>query len=343
MLNNAAIFIVSYLIVFYIYQLFTLIPAFALQIPSVFHTGYIDFDSVTSSASADVWQDKDNIFAVFGTSPLVIAIFVLFNILILTAAVHKLNYSLSVFCFWNIVNGILRFLGNFISGHIFYLWSSNLITDFLGLSYPSKIGTLLCVIVALIITFLCITSTVRLIKYVFNPFTGAVKEKVLYYILLPVLIGILFLYTYLSIPKFNENEFGIFILTAASVYLIYFMTNRKYKNIKERRESMYVKFNRPLIISVLVLPFIKIITDRGISINASVYRQYIIEMFLLISFSLIAFITLVSVIYYFHKRRKIHKQKILNAQNTFIENNADINNAEWGIKKHDMDKYKDVL
>ncbi|MDR0789727.1 MAG: hypothetical protein LBO06_02910 [Bacteroidales bacterium] len=343
MFNNAAIFIVSYLIIFYLYQFFTLIPAFALQISNVFYTGTIDFDSVTSSSSSEVWQDNENIFAVFGTAPLVMIFFIILNIFAMTGAVHKLNYSLKVFCYWNIINGIIRFCGDFIFGHIFHLWSSNLVTDFLEVSYPSKVGALMCIIVALIIAFFCIRSTVRLVKYLFNPFMGGVKEKTLYNILYPVLIGVGFLYIFLCIPHFNKNEFGIFLLLALSAFLTYMLMQRKYRNIPEKRESLYIKLNRPLIVCVLIVPFVKIITDRGILISASAYRQQIIEMFIVIIFAIIFLIILISVIYYFYKQRKLRKQMRRDAQQMFKENNLDIDSNFWGVKDHDMDKYKDLL
>ena len=343
MINSAAIFIASYLVVFYLYQIFTLIPAFALQVSNVFYTGRIDFDTVTSAASSEVWQDAENIFAVFGTSPLVIIFFVILNIFALTGKTIKLNQSLKIFCFWNIINCIIRFFGNFSLGHIFGLWSSNLVTDFLEVSYPNKAMALVCVMIALLLAFLCIRSTIRVVKHVFNPFLGGVKEKTLYNILYPALIGIGFLFFFFCLPHINENELGIFTLLICSVCLIFLLIKHKYGNIPEKRENLGIILNRPLIIGILIFSLIKIVTDKGIFIPASAYRQQIIERFIFITFSIVSLIIIFSIISHYYKKHRAQKQMREQARKMFKENNSNIDHDFWGVKTHDMDKYKDVL
>jgi len=84
-------------------------------------------------------------------------------------------------------------------------------------------------------------------------------------------------------------------------------------------------------------------TDKGLQINATTYRQYMIDTFILITFSVMFLIILISIIYYFYKKHKRNKQMIIEAKETFKKNNEKIDPEFWGIKKHDMDKYKDLL
>ncbi|MDR1005625.1 MAG: hypothetical protein LBL74_02005 [Bacteroidales bacterium] len=343
MLNSAAIFVLSFMLVFYLYQFFTIIPAFSHQITTIFYTGTIRFDNTTSALSADVWTDADNIMAIFGTAPVVVIIFTLLNLLVLTEFGLRLNESLRIFCYWNIINGIVRVLGNFIFGHIFFLWSSNLITDFLEISFPNAFGKILCVLAAVIVALLCIWATFGLIKYLFNPLLGYIRDKSLYNIALPSLIGVAYLALFFLIPHFNPNELGIFAMILGCVLFIYALVIRKYKHIPPKRNILAVKLNLPLIIFLLALFLVKIITDRGVLIYASLYRNYLTELFLVIGFGLLGLIALIAVAYHLYKRRKQKKKMLEEAKKIFEENNGETDEAFWGVEKHDMSKYKDTL
>ncbi|MDR1847712.1 MAG: hypothetical protein LBR17_06300 [Bacteroidales bacterium] len=342
MFNNAAIFVVSYWFVFYFYQLLTLIPAFALRISAIFYTGKIDFDTLTSASSADIWHDADNIFAIFGTAPLGIVFLVLFNVLILSG-IKNMSRTLKILCFWNILNGILRFGGNFIFGHIFSLWSSNLVTDFLEISFPSRAAQLMCIFVMLFIIFIAIRYSCKAVIHLFNPLMGGVKEKILYMVMYPALIGLAYLTLFFSVSGFNQNEFGMAVLSAVFIFYFYWSTARKYRHVAEKRQINPIELNRKLIICVLALSLVKFIDIKGIAIYGTSYREQIIEGFLIIFFSSVFLLIVFGILYYLYKRRKRRKQLLLEAKEIFETNNADIDYEFWGIKTHDMDKYKGKL
>jgi cbb3-type cytochrome oxidase subunit 3 len=143
-----------------------------------------------------------------------------------------------------------------------------------------------------------------MVKHLFDPFEGRIKEKMLYHVVYPIGIGIGFLFLFFNIPHINKNELGIYVLLVIYASFVYLKTVSKYKKITYVRTLDYQILNRNLIIFVSLFPLIKIASDRGFIVTASTYRSYLVEWFVLIFFGIVLAGVIIFII-----RRKLRKRR----------------------------------
>ena len=137
LVNNTVLFVLAYLGVFYLFQIFTIIPAFSIGVKMMIYNSEIDFNAVNTAASdADLWTSADNVINIFGT-PVMMTIVVVLSAFLFLIKWDSERLNMRRLLFWIILCGIVRINGNYIFGHMFNLWNCNLVTDFLKITYPS--------------------------------------------------------------------------------------------------------------------------------------------------------------------------------------------------------------
>lgn len=68
MVNNAVLLVLAWLVAYWFFQFFILVPAFTTGVKMIIYNSYIDFNSVNSASSdEDIWASADNIYNIFGT------------------------------------------------------------------------------------------------------------------------------------------------------------------------------------------------------------------------------------------------------------------------------------
>lgn len=175
--------------VFYVVQISTFLSAFTHGVPMVLYTHEIDFSHVNSAASGDVWTSADNVIAIFGMAVIAVIILSITAVLLLTRwQTDKLQ--IKRFLFWIFICSFVRLSSNFIVGHISHLWNINLVTDFMGITYPGNLGKTIFIIVLILLTAAGFYWSSSLIKYILNPYAGRLKDSVKTDILVPAIIGI---------------------------------------------------------------------------------------------------------------------------------------------------------
>lgn len=273
-ISSAILFIFSFLFVLYVSLSATAFISFTNQLTIPLEIDRIDFDRATSSNDS-VWDSAENVFLIFSFSPLVIFILALLAVI----AIGKIqNQTIKVFLFWVVFHSIIRLFGDFMFGQIFHLWGSNLVTDFMGLTYSNLYIKLIFIALALvsILGFPLLLSP--LITPFFDPFSHKVDEGVKINFISPSLIGSIFIFLWF-IPSFNINEICILIISVISVFIFSNYIVSKYKfvsitkeNITNDRFNIKLRFV-PFIISSIPLIALKIILTNGVVLRSSGYRR----------------------------------------------------------------------
>lgn len=344
--NNTLLFILAYVVALYVMQLGTAMAAFILGIPMILHATYIDFDTLNTSASDEIWASSDNVVNVFGAPLFALVILIMISGLLISVwRTNRLN--IQRFLFWLIVCSFVRMGGNFIAGHIFRLWNVNLVTDFLGITYPSQLGKFVFIVLMLVALFVCFRIVALLVKYVINTFGGRLKEDYICDMLLPCFIGGVVVLAFAlppSTPAFWTEIIGVLCLWLGMSFVEMPKVLKRYKFVEQNpdKEVEKEKLNIVLLVVVLVgLTALRVVLASGIELRSSAYRHYILENVLMISSALVLLFFVVYLYFSYKRRKRLNEQKTKEYQE-FIKPVQDVfTDEQWGVKRYDMSKYED--
>ncbi len=203
-------YIFSYLLVYFIYQLTTVLVASQYHVRTI-----LFFDKITyiTQDNSPFWY-SDSVLTVFSASPVISIIF----ILTLIWLYHKFIDDESIMkhiLLWGSLHFINRLFGTFIIGSIFYLYESNLITDWLYIQ--KEMNIILVSVVFIIMIIIGRLSAFPLLASANSPVQlkeSRRKTFIVYQVFLPWLIGSIILFVILlpNIPV-NNSLLHISILT----------------------------------------------------------------------------------------------------------------------------------
>lgn len=346
-INNTVLFVMSYLMVFYVVQASTFLSAFTHGVPMVIYTHELDFSHVNSAASGDVWTSADNVIAIFGMAIIAIVILSITAILLLTRwKTDKLQ--IKRFLFWIFICSFVRLSSNFIVGHISHLWNINLVTDFMGITYPGNLGKAIFIIILILLTAASFYWSASLIKYILNPYAGRLKDSVTTDIFIPAVIGIVIvnLFFFPFKPAFTWIEVVAAAMILGGMIVITLpVILKRYRFVEESEENELIddqKINLPLLSIVFgAMIVIKIIFDGGLFCDVSPYRNYFLENVILLSLGVIIIGFLIYLYFSYRKKEKkrVELAKIFLEELESVE--STITDEQWGQKKYDLSKYKD--
>lgn len=346
-INNTVLFVMSYLVVFYVVQISTFLSAFTHGVPMVLYTHEIDFSHVNSAASDEVWTSADNVIAIFGMA--IIAVFILGIMAVLLLTRWKTDkLQIKRFLLWIFICSFVRLSSNFIVGHISHLWNINLVTDFMGITYPSNLGKTIFVIVLILLTAAGFYWSSSLIKYILNPYSGRLKESVITDILVPAVFGIVIVNLFFMPfkPAFTWLEVAAAVMILGGMIAIMLpVVLKRYRFVEESEESELIDDERIkmrlLLILLIAMIGIKVIFDNGLFCQVSPYRNYFLEKVILFCLGIV-FAGFLLYLYLSHrkKKKKISEQKEMLFE-VIKGVDSTITEEQWGQKKYDMSKYKD--
>lgn len=273
-ISSTILFVVSYLFVLYVSLFSTAFIAFTNHLDVPLQIDKIDFDRAISSNHA-IWNSSENIFIIFSFAPLIIFILGLISLML----TRKFNQkALGVFLFWIVFHCIMRFFGDFIFGHIFGLWSSNLVSDFMGLTHQSLYIKLLLVSFSLLGVLFTPLILTPLIHSFFNPIHNNIKQGLINNFIIPSVVGLGLIFLWF-LPSINVNELGIFILVIASIYLFCRYINKKFKSLnivqqqtKDQGYNIQLSLYAVILFAIISIPT-KITLTKGVILKSSAFRR----------------------------------------------------------------------
>jgi hypothetical protein len=342
LVNNTVLFVLAYLGVFYLFQIFTIIPAFSIGVKMMIYNSEIDFNAVNTAASdADLWTSADNVINIFGT-PVMMTIVVVLSAFLFLIKWDSERLNMRRLLFWIILCGVVRINGNYIFGHMFNLWNCNLVTDFLKITYPSIVLRWIFIILAFAIIFTVFRAMSVPIKKLFNPFAANRVNNLLSNIFFPVLFGSIFLVLWF-IPRETKNEsYSLILFLFATSFSLCRPFLKRYRGIAEEIEATDdEQVNKvPIIILACLLP-LKIFLDRGFFLETSPYRSFFIENTMTILIILVVSLTLLISIRVYKKRQRAAELKYLKEKEEIDKISSKLDDNQWGFHvPKDMDKYK---
>ena len=347
-INNTLLFVLAYLIAFFILQAGIAITAFAYGVPMILYTSTIDFDAVNTAVSADIWASEDNVIVIFGSSIVALVLLLTVSLLLLTRWKTD-KTQIQRFLFWIFVCSFARIGGNFITGHLFHLWNINLVTDFMGITYPYKFGLLLFLILVLLSLIVCFLWSSFLVKHLINPFTGRLKDDLKTNILIPSICGsiIVNLFFIPNRPRFVWTEvINTTIILAGLLLILKPSILKRYRFIEtqseEKQEPNDEKPNKSLLfILPICLIAIKLLLDNGLIFLPSPYRNYFFENVVFIICTLIILLFILYLFLSYKSKQKKIKDEMVETAMRDTDEDESISDEEWGVTQHDMSKYKD--
>ena len=279
MVNNSVLLVLAWICVFWVFQFFTILPAFTMSVKMIVFNSFVDFNSVNTAASdQDLWSSADNVYNVFLTPVVFTFIFALVAVLFLIKW-NSDRLNIRRFLFWVILCAIVRITGNYIFGHLLNLWSWNLVTDFMGITYPSVILKYTFIVLMVVIAARLFIAMSHEIKKLFNPYISDRFSNLTSNVFLPAVIGCCFLVIW-NIPFLPQNE--ILNLVYMLVLLVLFMCRpfmRMYRGVEQERleEEDNEQINLAPIIILAVLFLGDIFLMKGLLLENSAYRYFFIE------------------------------------------------------------------
>lgn len=349
-INSTFIFIWAWLIAFYIFDIFTIIPAFTLGARMIIYSCDLDFNSVnTASEDLQLWTDADNIIHIFATPAITLTLCILIAIIVLVKWKPR-GKSNRRFLFWFILCGIVRLFGNYLSGSffsgLFNVWNWNLVTDFMLITnnvWPEMFIDVL-VIVVMYVAFHLMADQVHLL---FNPYSRRRLDRVVSELFLPVIIGLqLLLVCYIGNWRITE----IFCGAILEILVIFVLCRRfvsQYRSVagdQDRKRIEKIKVF-PIVMFVLFLVGKYFLDKRGILLEYSQYKRYFLENFFVITAIVIA---LIIAIITFRMVRKKRKKDVFSYYKEEIETKWRLEGSStdellkaYGVQRHsDLDKYR---
>lgn len=352
--NNTVLFVLAWFCSFWIFQLFTILPAFSIGARMIIYANDVDFSKVNAvSANSEIWSDTDNIMNIFCT-PLIMSF-----VLIVVACLYLFRFTprglnKRRFLFWLIVCATVRLCGNYVSGSLFgnafNIWQWNLVTDFLRVTII-PLWKYLFVVLMFAILYVCFRSMATNIRLLFNPFFANRVNNLVSNIFFPMSLGLLFVFLY-NLPDVSPTDMVCLVLMFLFTCLImcrhFLLTYRGIAEEIEKDEPETIA-KRPLFLLFLVLVF-KIVflflPNGGLYLVPSQYRHLLLENALLIAICLVAFHVVIiplSIVMLHRKYRKMRLQARVRDQEREIEQSLSKDNLDaFGLQKKNLDKYKTV-
>ena len=311
MINSTVLFIIAWELVFWVFQFFTILPAFSLGVKMIIYNSFIDFNSVNTAASdEEIWASADNINNVFLT-PVIFSIILALTSLLFLTKWNSDRLHMRRFLFWIIICIVIRINCNFIFGHLFNLWNWNLVTDFMGLTYPNTLMKYACIAISLIITITCFILMSNEIKQLFNPFINDRFNNLNSNVFIPVLLGSVIL-IFWNMPALPKSEIGTIIVTLImTVFFLCMPFSTKYRGMEQRRKD-YDEKERVNLIPILILALMlifNIILTRGAYLVTSAYRNFFVENIIMIFVIVTIVLTLVLCIAIYRRRANAKKKE----------------------------------
>lgn len=350
--NSTVLFLLAWFSAFWIFQFFTIVPAFSIGAKMLVYTSEIDFNSVnTASSDAQIWSDADNIMNIFGTPVIMLTILIIVAIIFLCKwNTDRLNVRR--YLFWLIVCSSVRICGNYIAGSLFgnsfSIWQWNLVTDFLYIT-TSAFLKYTFVVLMLGILYIPFRFMSNQIKLLFNPYFANRINNLISSIFFPMLIGSVFIIFY-NITRVSVCEITCVVLMF--LFTSFVMCKRfvvKYRGIAEEiEEEDAERINIIPIIILVMLVLLKVYVDimrKGIFISSSLYKRFLLENIILISVALGLLVVLIVAVRVYRIRRKKSEFVFLKSyieQKDFVEQGlAEETYEKFGVKAQNknMDKY----
>lgn len=316
--NNIVTFVLAYLFVFAVVQISTVLPAFSHQVPVIIYPSYIDFNTLTSAASDEVWKSENNVISIFG-SAIIILVFLFLISIILLVKWRSQKICIQRILFWIAIHSFIRLCMSFICGHVFYLWGFNLVTDFIGLTFPSQIMKAIFVFLMGVLLLVGIYFLRQIADGVINPYQEDLKQQISQNIVYPALMGSLCLLV-IFFPITEKagiiEVFNTFLTPILLITLFRMGVQKKFSRINVLPKQIPIakeKFQFPLLFLTLILSLaLRIVFERGLKITPNSYDNYILENLLsvvVIGCSLILVVYLIIAYYHHHKFQKKQLQE----------------------------------
>ncbi len=351
MINSTVLFLLAWFTVFWLFQFFTVVPAFSIGAKMLVLSSEIDFNSVnTVSSEMDIWNDADNILNIFGTPAIMLFVFIIVSLIFLVKwNTDRLN--IRRYLFWLVLCGSIRLCGNYIAGALFGnsfgVWQWNLVTDFLYITTSSFMKYTFVVIMFIVLYFV-FKAMSNQIKLLFNPYFANRINNLISSIFFPMLLGLVFIVLY-NLPKEPICELTCIVLMF--VYVSFVLCKRfvvRYRGIAEEIEAEDEEpINKFPVFLLIILVLAKIFIDMrgGILIASSLYRRFLVENIIMIIVSLILISILVIAVRIYNKRAKRKAKIFLRAysenKKLMEESLSEQNYQDFGLdsKRKNMDKY----
>lgn len=345
-INNAISFVFAYLFVFAVAQISTILPAFSHEVPVIVYSSYLDFNTLTSANSDEVWKSVDNVIIIFGSAILLLCLLMFVSMVLLLKWRSK-RIWIQKLLFWIIICSFIRFCNGFICGHIFNLWGFNLVTDFIGLTFPSNIMKLVFVIIIFMLLLVGMYFFRQIVEGIINPYSNNLKKELKDNVLYPVVIGSLLIF-FIFFPLTKKDSiievFNIFItpLTICTLFKMGVMKRYTFEgaiNIEsiQTKEKINIAL---LTIVALISITIRVIFDKGVKITPNTYDNYILDNLLSVvviasSFILIAYLFFAQI---HHRRKQKEEREELENLQKQIEEMKDHNIFNYNSSTN-LDKY----
>lgn len=342
LVNNTVLFVLVYLSVFYIFQIFTAIPAFTIGANMVVYASEIDFNSVNTAATDQIWESADNVINVFAT-PVFIEVILMLVAFLFFFKWNTERLNIRRLLFWTILCISVRIHGNYSFGHIFNLWNCNLVSDFLKITFPSKVIKYICVILSFLIVFIVFSGMSFTIKRLFNPFASNRINNLLSNIFFPVVLGSIVLLLWF-IPRETKNEiFSLILFIIATSFFLCRSFVKQYRGIADEVNVIDdEKINKvPIIILLCIIPIKIVIFDRGLYIQSSPFRHFLLENGLMLLFLTIVVLTLIISVNVYRRRQKFEELKYIRYSREIDRLTSKENKEQFGVViPSNLDKYK---
>lgn len=347
-ISSTILFIVAYLFVLYISLASTAFVAFTNNISIPFEIDKIDFENAVSPDRA-IWDNAENIFVIFSFAPLTI---LLVGLIALIFTHHHYYKAVGAFLFWIMFHCVIRFFGDFIFGQIYHLWGVNLVTDFMGLTYPSVFLKLFFITLAICTTIFLCYLLVPFVRVFFDPFRNNTKEGVGINLFYPALFGagVLILW---FVPVFSLKEISIIVF---SIIMIFFLSNfviKRYRFVDygdsyEVNNRFNIKLKIiPVIILIVLFALLKIFITKGIVLTSSGFRREQLDnifYFSLLTVLIVCGLFFIVFLIYTYRKKKLELKKYLEeTQANTIEQTMDpcfLEGTRWQYQANLSDKAK---
>ncbi len=345
-LNSTLVFVLAYLLVFYVVQLCTIVSAFTIGAPMKLFTSFIDFESVNTAASGDIWKSSENIYAIFGTPVLAVAILIIVSTLLLTKWRSE-RFQIFRFLFWVVVCGVTRLGSGFVAGHLFNLWNINLVTDFAGITFPSMVGKIVFVVFVIVVVFASFYWIAGTAKHIIDALGGNIKAELKSALVYPALFGGIFVNLFFIPykPYYTWTEpIGVAMIWIGLFCISIPLLKKRYSFVEQSEQGFEDdrRLNLPLLAVLGVMCIlIKVFFDNGLLLVSSPYRHYFFENTVLICLFIVVLCFLLYLYLSFRrkKRRALEHEKQLHK---IVAPVKDVfSDEDWGVKKYDTSKYKD--
>ncbi|MCX6258939.1 MAG: hypothetical protein NTW49_13730 [Bacteroidia bacterium] len=258
-INSTAAYIGSYLLIYLINQLVTVLIASGYHIKTVMY--YYGIRWAVSDFSR-LWS-KDSVITIFISGPATL----FFLSLIFLFGIFDLLYYRSrskIVFMWLFINSMSRILGGFIISNIIFLYSSNLVADFLYISLSEKVVIMIASIILIIILGYKLSGAFLLTSDDDDLILRPNRLKFLFFqALLPFFAGNIIMML-VNIPNLKFEE--VFLYFFPLVFIIPVILNSPKPDFNQFEPAEHkILINRKLIvISLILLVAFRIVFNTGI-------------------------------------------------------------------------------